>query len=93
MTDATLQRFAPPTLADMRAALDDCWAGRVKHCVNGVWVTLERADKMWQINLLSAGRCLSERQAREFAVGVGAPDGVTLTEDANGAKWAGGWED
>ncbi len=92
MTDATLQRFAPPTLGDMRAALVPCYAGRVRHCVNGVWVTLERAGNVWRLDLLSGGRCLTERQAREFAAGVGAPDGVALTEDANGAIWAGEWE-
>ena len=92
MTDATLQRFAAPTLADMRRALDGCYAGRVRHCVDGVWATLEVAGGMWRLDLLSAGQCLTERRAREIGADVPVPDGAVWTSEANGAKWAAVWE-
>lgn len=91
MTDATLQRFAAPTLADMRRALDGCYAGRVRHCVDGVWVTLENAGDTWRMDLLSAGRCLTERQAREFTTAAGATADLLLTSLANGAVWQAHW--
>ena len=93
MSDATLQHFAPPTLADMRAALAPCYAGRVRHCVDGTWATLEVAGGVWRLDLLSAGQCLTERRAREIGAGVPVPDGAAWTSEANGAKWAAVWEE
>jgi hypothetical protein len=93
MTDATLQKFAAPTLADMRQALaGECFAGRVRHCVDGVWCTLEVAGNVWRLDLLSAGQCLTERRAREFYAAAGAPATTYLAEAENGAKWAAVWE-
>ena len=80
-----------PTVEAMRAALDGVFAGRLRKCVNGVWVTLENAGGEWRMDLLSAGRCLTERQAREFTTAAGATADLLLTERANGAVWAAHW--
>ena len=80
-----------PTVEAMRAALDGVFAGRLRHVFDGVWVTLERAGDTWRLDLLSAGRCLTERQAREFTSAAGATADLLLTSLANGAVWKAHW--
>lgn len=80
-----------PTVQAMRAALDGVFSGKLRQCVNGVWVTLENAGDIWRMDLLSAGRCLTERQALEFTTAAGATADLLLTERANGAVWAAHW--
>lgn len=93
MTDATLQRYAAPTLADMRAALNGCYAGRVRRIIDGTWCTLEVAGGVWRLDLLSAGQCLTERRAREIGAGMPVTSETTWISEANGAKWAAVWEE
>ena len=81
-----------PNVEAMLAALDGVFSGKLRKCVNGVWVTLENAAGEWRMDLLSAGRCLTERQAREIGAGLPVPDGAVWTSEANGAKWAAVWE-
>lgn len=80
-----------PNVQAMRAALGSVFSGKLRQCVNGVWVTLENAGDTWRMDLLSAGRCLTERQAREFTAAAGATADLLLTSLANGAVWKAHW--
>ena len=80
-----------PNVQAMRAALDRVFSGKLRQCINGVWVTLENAGDTWRMDLLSAGRCLTERQAREFTSAAGATADLLLTSLANGAVWKAHW--
>ena len=84
MTDATLQRFAPPTLADMRAALDGLGRGSVTHCIDGAFVQLQRDGVVWSLRITDTDKPVAQAFCDRAATAVGAPS-LDWRRESNGA--------
>lgn len=88
MTDATLQRFAAPTLADMRAALDGLGRGSVTHCIDGAFVTLQRDGVVWTLRITDPDKPVAHATCDRVATAVGAPSLDWRREQGGAVAWA-----
>ena len=88
MTDATLQRFAPPALGDMRAALDSQGRGSVTHCEAGTFVTLQRDGVVWVLRLTNPDGPEAQTVCARLATAVGAPSLDWRREQGGAVAWA-----
>jgi hypothetical protein len=89
MTDATLQHFPAPTLADMRQALGG-GKGSVTHCEGGAFVTLARDGVVWTLRITDPDSPVAHETCDRVATAVGAPS-LDWRRESNGHTTEASW--
>lgn len=90
MTDATLQRFAAPTLADMREALDGSARGIVTRYIDGAFVQLQRDGVVWGLRITNPDGPVAQTVCDRVATAVGAPS-LDWRREQGGAVASADW--
>jgi hypothetical protein len=83
-----MQRFAAPTLADMRAALTGCYAGKVTRYVDDAFVQLERDGAVWTLRITDTDKPVTHATCDRVATAVGAPSLDWRREQGGAVAWA-----
>jgi hypothetical protein len=73
MTDATLQKFPVPTLADMRQALAGVGVGKVTRYVDDAFVELQRDGAVWTLRITDTDKPVARATCDRVATAVSAP--------------------
>ena len=82
-----------PNVQAMRAVLDRVFAGKLRQCVNGVWVTLTRSAHCWRMALASGDGKITRTMFDRVATAASAPSLDPWQRNENGTVISAEWRE